>query len=78
MKQKMSSVLDHDKVVHSFYGTLLYYAISLFDPLIAIIVVVIVALLTEILDKKGSGNSEGLDFIFTIFFPVLFYIKEIF
>jgi hypothetical protein len=70
--------IPKDKLLHCFYGALIYIVISLYSSDIAFGVVVAIAALKEYLDSKGFGNVELKDFLATIFIPLLLYAKFIF
>lgn len=75
----MSKVLNylasipHDKLLHSFYGTLIYLPISYVDSSIALGVLAIVALSKEIWDEKDYGGFDLADIIATMLIPTLIY-----
>ena len=78
----MSKVLNylasipHDKLLHSFYGTLIYLPISYVDSSIALGVLAIVALSKEIWDEKDYGGFDLADMIATMLIPTLIYVIE--
>lgn len=80
----MSKVLNylasipHDKLLHSFYGTLIYLPISYVDSSIALGVVAIVALSKEILDEKDYGRFDWKDMVATVAIPTLLFIKDVY
>ena len=75
----MSKVLNYlvslpkDKLLHSFYGTLIYLPISYVDSSIALGVVAVVALSKEISDEKDYGGFDLVDIIATMLIPTLIY-----
>ena len=68
--------IPHDKLLHSFYGTLIYLPISYVDSFIALGIVAVVALSKEILDEKDYGGFDLADIIATILIPTLIYGME--
>ena len=80
----MSKVLNYlasipnDKLLHSFYGTLIYLPISYVDSSIALGVVAIVALSKEILDEKDYGGFDWKDMVATVAIPTLFWINDMY
>ena len=70
--------LPHDKLLHSFYGTLIYLPISYVDSFIALGIVAVVALSKEILDEKDYGGFDLSDIIATMLIPTLIYIKDVY
>ena len=67
------SKIPNDKLLHSFYGTLIFLtALYLWDKDIALMMVIIIALAKEILDIWLSGFCYK-DFVYTIIFPCLIY-----
>ncbi len=70
------SKIPKDKLLHSFYGTLIYLPISYVDSSIALGVVAVVALSKEILDEKDYGGFDLVDIIATMLIPTLIYGVE--
>lgn len=68
--------IPHDKLLHSFYGTLIYLPISYVHSSIALGVVAIIALSKEILDEKDYGGFDFSDIIATMLIPTLIYVIE--
>ena len=48
------SKIPHDKLLHSFYGTLTYIIISFFSHDVAMLLVTILAVSKEVLDEKKN------------------------
>ena len=71
------SKIPQDKLLHSFYGTLIYLLISYVDSSIALGVVAIVALSKEIYDEKEYGGFDWKDMVATVAIPTLFWMKEV-
>lgn len=72
------SKIPHDKLLPSFYGTLIYLPISYIDSSIALGVVAVIALSKEILDEKDYGGFDWKDIVATMFIPTLIYIKDVY
>lgn len=68
--------IPHDKLLHSFYGTLIYLPISYVHSSIALGVVGVVAFSKEILDEKDYGGFDFSDIIATMLIPTLIYVIE--
>lgn len=68
--------IPHDKLLHSFYGTLIYLPISYVHSSIALGVVCVVAFSKEILDEKDYGGFDFSDIIATMLIPTLIYVIE--
>jgi len=75
---KKLSGIDKDKLLHSFYGTLLFvvFLYLQYSSYIAFWLVVIIALLKEIYDEYKYGGFCWKDIGFTIFIPFIFILKE--
>jgi len=79
MKQlfiKLSNI-EKDKLLHSFYGTLLF-AIVPYSSYIALGLVVFVAFIKEIYDEYKYHGFCWKDIFYTIFIPAILFLKEIF
>lgn len=72
--QKLASV-PKDKLLHSFYGSLLYAILALIDPITAIIVVTIVAFIKELYDEYKYKGFDILDILATISLPLLIFLN---
>ena len=70
--------IPHDKLLHSFYGTLIYLPISYVDSSIALGVVAIVSFSKEMYDEKDYGGFDWKDIVVTMFIPTLIYIKDVY
>ena len=73
---KKLAQIPHDKLLHSFYGTLIYVGLSWVDLVIALAAVVAVAIVKEIWDEMEYGGFSVADIAFTIAIPVLLFVKE--
>lgn len=74
--KKLASI-PHDKLLHSFYGTIVYILLSYINPSIAIAAVFILAISKEIYDEIKYGGFDYKDIIATIVIPILIYLKEL-
>lgn len=71
--QKLASI-QHDKLLHSFYGTVIYLLLSLFSPIVAILTVIFVAIAKEVYDEIVYGGFDWKDIIATIAIPMLLVV----
>lgn len=69
--------IPHDKLLHSFYGTLLYVLVSIYSPLLAIWVTILIGLIKEVYDEYRYGGFDILDILATIAIPSVLYLKEV-
>lgn len=69
--------IDKDKLLHSFYGTLIYALVSVFSAYIALCVVLLVAVGKEVYDYKDYGKFDIVDLVYTITIPCFLTIVEI-
>lgn len=68
-------IFAHDKSLHFVYGFLVFFIISLINPLTALIVTTFAAGLKELYDyKMPNHTSDYKDFIFTVIPAILGYI----
>ena len=68
--------LPHDKLLHSFYGTLVYLVGALINPLFGIICVVLVAVAKEIYDECIYSGFDWGDIVATVAIPMVLFLKE--
>lgn len=73
---KKLALIPNDKLLHSFYGTVIYLLLSLFSPIIAILTVIFVAIAKEIYDEIVYSGFDWKDIIATIAIPMLLFTKE--
>ena len=69
--------IPHDKLLHSFYGTLTYIIISFFSHDVAMLLVTILAVSKEVLDEKKYGGFDWKDIVATTIIPMMLYIQNI-
>lgn len=73
---KEMAKIPHDKLLHSFYGIVIYLLLSLFSPIVAILTVIFVAIAKEIYDEIVFSGFDWKDIIATILIPMMLFIKE--
>lgn len=73
---KKLALIPKDKLLHSFYGTVIYLLLSLFSPIVGIIFVIIVAIAKEVYDEIKYKSFDFVDIIATIAIPMLLFTKE--
>lgn len=62
--------IPHDKLLHLSVGLVIYSLTALFNPLLGLTAVLLVAGAKEIYDKAtGKGTPELADFIYTVAMP---------
>lgn len=74
---KKLALIPNDKLLHSFYGTLIYALLSFVNPIVAILTVIFVAIVKEIYDEIVYGGFDWKDIIATIAIPMLLFAKEV-
>ena len=74
--QKLANI-QHDKLLHSFYGTVIYLLLSLFSPIVAILTVIFVAIAKEIYDEVKYGGFDWKDLVATIVIPLVLFATRI-
>ena len=79
MEQFLSKLsnIQKDKLLHSFYGTLLFVMIP-YSSYIALCVVFIIAIFKEIYDEYKYQGYDWEDIAYTVFIPIILFLKEIF
>lgn len=73
---KNLALIPKDKLLHSFYGTVIYLLLSLFSPIVAILTVIFVAIAKEVYDEIVYSGFDWKDIIATISIPMLLFTKE--
>lgn len=74
---KKLALIPKDKLLHSFYGTLIYLLLSLFSPIVAILTVIFVAIAKEVYDEVKYKSFDFVDIVATILIPMLIFAKEV-
>lgn len=72
------SRIPKDKLLHSFYGVLVYILMSLVDLELALWTVVILAVAKECYDEYKYGRFDYVDILATIAIPYTLYLKEVY
>ena len=76
--EKINSMLiiPHDKALHAFYGLLVYNIVSLYNPTIAILTVVLISVAKEIYDfqHKDIHTADWYDALATSAIPLVLYV----
>ena len=74
---KKLAQIPHDKLLHSFYGTLIYVGLSFVVPIeISLALVFFVAIVKEIYDEVEYGGLNYGDIAMTVIIPIILFIKE--
>ena len=74
---KKLAQIPHDKLLHSFYGTLIYVGLSFVVPIeISLALVFCVAIVKEIYDEVEYGGLNYGDIAMTVLIPTILFIKE--
>lgn len=69
---KIMSSIEHDKLLHSFYGTLIFALMLLItNSNIAMVVVIVIAICKEVYDELIYGGFDWNDIIATILIPTI-------
>jgi len=68
--------IPHDKLLHSFYGVVIYTITSLVNPIFGFCVVSLVAIGKEVYDEIDYGGFDPLDILYTVCLPILLFIKD--
>lgn len=72
------SRIPNDKLLHSFYGVLIYISMSLINLELALWAVVIIAMVKEFYDEYMYGKFDYVDILYTIVIPCILYLKEVY
>ena len=70
------SKLPKDKLLHSFYGVLIYLVAALVSPVFGIIAVVVIAVAKEVYDEIKYGGFDWVDIVATVAKPMVLFLKE--
>lgn len=73
---KKLALIPNDKLLHSFYGTLIYIGFSFYNSLLAFAIVILIAFAKEIYDEVIYKGFSVTDILATTFIPLLLFIKE--
>lgn len=69
--------IPHDKLLHSFYGTLIYGLLTWYGVSLAIAVVGVIAITKEVYDEIVYGGFSFMDIVFTVAILVVLFLKEL-
>ena len=75
---KLLSNIPHDKLLHSFYGSLIYICVSFIDSSFALTLVILIAITKELYDRYSYGKFDYKDIVATMMMPIVLYIREIY
>ena len=68
--------ISHDKLLHSFYGVLIYLVAALVSPMFGVIAVVVIAIAKEVYDEIKYGGFDWVDIVATVTIPMVLFLKE--
>lgn len=74
--KKLSSI-PNDKLLHSFYGTLVYAVVSLIDCTLALCVTLLVAVSKEMYDFRLNGKFSFTDIVATVGLALVLWVGGI-
>ena len=70
--------LPSDKANHAFWGLVTYSFIALYSPLLAVLVVMVIAIGKEVYDEYYPNHtSDKMDAIATAITPIVLYIASL-
>lgn len=75
---ELMASIPKDKLLHSFYGVLVYLIAALVTPLFGVICTVLVAIAKDIYDKHIYGGFDWKDIIATVGIPLLLFTKDVY
>lgn len=74
---KRLAQIPHDKLLHSFYGTLMYsLLVFVSTPLLSLILVTCVAVAKEVYDEVTYGGFSPADIGFTVLVPCVLALNS--
>ena len=73
---EMMADIPKDKLLHSFYGVLIYLAAALVNPMFGIVTVIVIAVTKELYDEIRYGGFDWKDIIATVAVPMVLFLKE--
>ena len=68
--------IPKDKLLHSFYGVLIYLVAALVSPMFGVIAVVVIAIAKEVYDEIKYGGFDWVDIVATVAIPMALFLKE--
>lgn len=66
MKKLLTRIFPYDKLLHFVGGTYIALFLSGFTWWVTLLAVLVGAIGVEVYDKRGKGNAEILDIIYTL------------
>ena len=68
--------IPKDKLLHSFYGVLIYLVAAVVSPVFGVIAVVVIALAKEVSEEIRYGGFDWKDIVATVAIPMVLFLKE--
>ena len=68
--------IPKDKLLHSFYGVLIYLVAAVVSPMFGIIAVVVISVAKEVYDEIKYGGFDWVDIVATVAIPMILFLKE--
>ena len=68
--------IPKDKLLHSFYGVLIYLVAALVSPMFGAIAVVVIAIAKEVYDEIKYGGFDWVDIVATVAIPMVLFLRE--
>ena len=68
--------IPKDKLLHSFYGVLIYLVAALVSPVFGVIAVVVIAIAKEVYDEIKYGGFDWVDIVATVAIPMVLFLRE--
>ena len=68
--------IPKDKLLHSFYGVLIYLVAALVSPMFGVIAVVVIAVAKEVYDEIKYGGFDWVDIVATVAIPMVLFLRE--
>lgn len=69
--------IDKDKLLHFMWGMVVWFVASMVSAGIGLLAVIVVAISKEAYDEYKYGGADIMDFVWTVWMPVLLYLKEV-
>ena len=68
--------IPKDKLLHNFYGVLIYLVAAVVSPMFGIIAVVVIAIAKEVYDEIKYCGFDWVDVVVTVAIPMVLFLKE--
>ena len=68
--------IPKDKLLHNFYGVLIYLVAALVSPVCGIIAAVVIAIAKEVYDEIKYGGVDWVDIVATVAIPMVLFLRE--